>query len=450
MSLAPPRIEGARTEGWVRALLGQALESAPSAGRFADRLLTLCGIRLHDILDHIALPHDPEMGARGWRIDEDSVWRAPHGLLPPIVESSRFAIALRVECVEKFLAATGIEARIEGEAHGPYRSARVFEGRGVSFVVVERRGFSEFSPPPVGSRKIRRARIHQQVFRTRRRQFQNAARGLAHIYRLAEAAAADLGPSWAGALFLRAEREYWLTRCASALRQHQRQVEAGVGWCAVEHHAYACSREHFNDTIQVLCTLGHRRGEIVRAGNGAQWGVQVLDASATAIAPYTMVSLDLAPGEGPEGIGRGMLSPLTWHGPPGLWSALHGESILDAGLHCVSAVCDEGARSGLATSSLERGALPTEASVAENEPRPVDPRRVELLERDGYISREQAEFYRLCGAAGAHFQPTSRTTELTTGAPRFAADPLPDADPGGPRKRKRRRVKRARLLREGP
>jgi hypothetical protein len=375
--------------------------------------------------------------------------RRPHPTLPDIVEAADFEIAFRVECVERFLAASGIEARISGAAHGPYRHARIFQAGEVSFAVVERRGWAEHAPPALGERKLRRARLHQQIFRTRRRQFQSEARAIAHTMRLAEAAAADLGGAWAGALFLRAEREYWLAQCLPALRQHQRQLAAGVGWCSVNCHAYACSREHYADARRILEMLGHACVGVVRAHDGANWGAQVMDASATAAAPYTMLCVDLA-GHERTLIGGAALSPLTWLGPPGLWCGLHGESLLEAGLCCVSAAYElasvDPETAFEARPNGEGRARPLRA-IMHGEQRAVDPRRVATLERARYIPRAHAEAHSLSGAVGAQFEIIQRIGAARSPAPpAFARDVCvaPDRPSAGVSRRRRLRIKQLR------
>lgn len=438
---APPR---AAAPALARLLFQRAMAASPEAQLLDRRLRTACAVRLKDIVDHIRCPPDPMFAASGWRRHGATLLRAPHPTLPDVVEDAEFAIALRVECVERFLAASGIEARIEGAQHGPYRSARIFRSRDASFHVVERHGWAAHAVPALGERKLRRARLHQQIFRTRRRQFQSEARAIAHTLRLAEAAAADLGGAWAGALFLRAEREYWLARCLPALGQHQRQIAAGLGWCSVSHHAYACSREHFADTLRLLETLGHRRMSLVRSHDGANWGAELLDASATAAAPYTLLCLDLAAHEHTLKGAEAGLSPLTWLGPPGLWCGLHGESLLEAGLCCVSAAYDLSALPHDVDTAAQSARARLRAAM-HGEHQAVDPRRVATLERARYIPRPQAEMHSLYGAVGAQFEAFQRIgADRTPAPPAFADDvctPHRATGPAGAAKRKRLRIK---------
>ncbi len=420
----------------VRLLLQRAL-AAPEAQRLDRRLRVACSVRLRDMVDHIRHRPAAIFADLGWRRQEAPLWRAPHPALPDVVEDAGFTVVLRVACIDRFLAAIGSEARIEGASHGPYRYASIFKAGDVGFAVAERHGWIGHEPPILGERKLRRARLHQQIFRTRRRQFQSGPRAIAHTMRLAEAAATDLGGPWAGALFLRAEREYWVARCAPALRQHQRQLAAGVGWCTVSHHAYACSRESFADTRRILETLGHAGAGLVRPHHDANWGGQIMDASATGAAPYTMLCVDLAAHEHTLGEAGAGLSPLTWLGPPGVWCGLHGESLLEAGLCCVSAAYDIEALSDARHRAGKGGPRRT---TLHDEHRAVDPRRVAVLERARYISRPQAEIHSTVGAVGAQFEVLQRAG-ASPAPPDFAHDVCISPSPPGAPKRRRARVK---------
>jgi hypothetical protein len=440
-----PRDEAA--PALTRLLLQRAVSACPQAQQLDRRLRAACSVRLHDMVDHIRRPDAAAFAAFGWRSHGDGVWRAPDATLPDIVEDERPAIGLRVDSIERFLNATGIEADMEGAAHGPYRQARIFRGRAVDCAVIERRGWRGHAPPLLGERKLRRARLHQQIFRTRRRQFQSEPRAIAHTLRLAEAAATDLGGAWAGALFLRAEREYWAMQCLPALRQQQRQLAAGVGWCTVRRHAYACSREHLAETRRVFEILGHTGAGLAHAHDDGGWGAIVLDASATGIAPHTLLCVDLAPHELTLGACAGALSPLTWLGPPGLWCGLHGESLLEAGLCSASAAYDLGALMSDSAGDLDRLAEDRRAArlTLRGEHKAVDPRRVAVLERARYIQRQQAETHSMLGAIGAQFEVVQGRAGVGPAVvPDFAKDvcaPQRSGHAAGNARRKRLRIK---------
>ncbi|MCA8887069.1 MAG: hypothetical protein KDA35_10595, partial [Hyphomonadaceae bacterium] len=113
----------------------------------------------------------------------------------------------------------------------------------MSLTLVERHGYTGSHAPVLKEREVTRARIHRQVFRTRRRSFQTNAAGIETLSRLLTAAATELGPHWAADLFLQAELEFWMSRCQVGRVRHAKQTEAGVGWAAARQFVYACSRD---------------------------------------------------------------------------------------------------------------------------------------------------------------------------------------------------------------
>ncbi len=437
---------------FVQGIIKQSFDAAPEAEALMQRLLSGCGLSAFDMIDHIAMPKSELAERLGWSFT-GGAWRAPHPLLPPIWESPRMQIGFRVEAMEAFFAALGREGAIDGARFGPFRIATFTSMNAVTFCAVERFGWVGLKPPPPSARIIRRARIHQQIFRTRRRQFQNIERALAYTLRLSQAAAADLGPQWAGALFARAEREYWQTRSALASTPHRRQRAAGVGWCTTANLSYASSRAHLPKLIQILETLGYRhRATLVRRRDALDWAALPFDPPPGA--PIIRVHFDLAPYETVDEVLRGATAPLTWHGRPGIWCALHGESILEAGLHGLSARYDPACARLLSTNDYQARSsgdcqddLPTFW-----EHRPVSPGRADALEREGYLPPLQTENYRLLGAGASYFSAvTAKGLDPEKIGSLFTADigiwpTLIEEGASKPRRRLRRRVRSKRRI----
>lgn len=415
MSECPPRFSWTiqpTGEAFIRSVLCDALARNFAAERFRERLLEGCGVRLRDILDHIVMPDVSAAEAAGWAQGEDGVWRNGAGFFPDIVSGAELTIAFRAECLDRLRNATGANALIEGRAQGPFRRLRVFEGKSVAFIGVERRGWVGFDLPDVDAPTTRAARIHLQAFRTRRRQFSRVSRGLTHTGELAEAAAAELGQHWACALFLRAEREYWMRRCDAGACQTRLQNEAGIGWSNVDHHTYDSSREYFSRTIAILETLGYQCRELFYAGDQAGWGSQILEQPIERSTIFADV--DLAPDEVDIDIGHVELPPLTRHRRAGLWCAMHGESMLEAGINHVAGMYDQVlVRSNMARRGYKMmapfsnfGHLYQELTMGERWP--VDPRRVDALESRGHLSAQEAEDFRLNGAIATHLENLER------------------------------------------
>lgn len=400
----------AEAQASVRSIVAQAIERTPAAQTLAQSLLDRCAISIFDMIDHITLPDTGLVERLGWTY-LGGAWQAPHPLLPTVIASPSPQIGLRVEALEEFLDAIGSGAPIHGTPFGPCRTATFISENEISFCAVERVGWRSPEPATISARLIRRARIHQQIFRTRRRQFQNIERALTYTLRLAQAAAADIGPQWAGALFAKAEREYWQAKSALAALQHRRQREAGVGWCTNTSLAYASSRENLPILTLILETLGYRqRADLVRRNDTSDWAA--LPFKPPPGAPLILVNFDFGSHEIVEEVVRGSASPLTWLGRPGIWCALHGESILDAGLQGISAHYDDARAQRLMTNDIAQRDQPRAVKhpihdhLTHCEHRAVSPGRTGALEREGYLPPLQTETYRLLGAGASFFAIT--------------------------------------------
>lgn len=420
-------------ELFVRATLEYALSRAPGIAPLHDRLLTSCAVRLRDIVDHIAvLEGERSHEAAGWRPDGPNVWSHPSRLFPRIVARGESGIAFRVERLERLLKALEIEAQIAGASDSPLRRARLFTGDRFALDALERNGSMDFDVPSMGARRLRRAAIHQQIFRTRRRHFRSVENGYSHTERLVEAAVADLGPLWACHLFMRAEREYWLSRCESGVLQKRRQDRAGVGWCTLDHIVYCSSREHFHSGAAILQKLGYTPRHIVQLDRQAGWGSLVFE-HVSALQPAVLVDLDLA---GEADLTSAPLAPLTWHGRPGLWCAMHGESLLEGGASRLAARYDLSVLKHLVRRDGVELAYPflqppqLRQCITPGQLQAVNPARIDVLERGGYLTRKDAETLRRNGAIATCLQGMERGDGFTGFvAPDFADEAFGGREP---------------------
>lgn len=440
-------------EAFLQAILDQALANCPQAQAFERELRDKCAIRLRDTLDHVGVPGMVRTHAdSGWKQIELGVWRHFAGSFPDIVERNQIAIAFKVANVEHFVRALGVDAPIEGAPHGPYRRARIFSGPGVYFDAVERHGWIGYESATVSLRTIEAARLHLQSFRTRHRPFRRAPAGLRLTKRMVAAAIADLGKHWACDLFMQAERDYWVARCEAGAIQQRRQERLGVGWCNVDHYAYECSRETFDFTVGIFERLGYECRELVysETGNGAQVMEQ------PALRSTVLLNVDMAPEEAGQDIAHRALSPLTLHGASGLWTALHGESMLEAGPSGLAGLYDHNAlRERMCGEDVPMVATSSAPSLHQSrthaERRAVDPKRVDALEKSGHIALEEADDLRFNGARATYFGGVERAEGFKGFAPAGAARTeavtfeLPAGTAGRAPQSRRERLGRVRL-----
>lgn len=139
-------------------------------------------------------------------------------------------------------------------------------------------------------------------------------------------------------LVFQAEREYWQSRNRAAQVQKARQDRLGLGWANHDHHTFRCSRRFFPRVMGLFKSLGFFLRERFHAGEQAGWGAQILEHPTTGVVIFA--DLDLAPEEASADFAHTPLPDLPRPNTVGLWVGLHGESILEAGMHHLEAQFD--------------------------------------------------------------------------------------------------------------
>lgn len=402
-------------ESFLRSFIERTLKCCPGAENYAEKLRDACGVRLRDIVDYIEFD-DPALVATieeaGWEEEESRQWQNRSGYFPAFIRGASTSIYIRVESIEQFAGVTSGRGEIRGAAFGPVRRLVAFTNGGTSLSGIERNGYVGFSAPIVSPDLIRKARLHLQSFRSRRRHFDGIEAGLGHTEELVDQAVADLGSHWACDLWLKAEREYWMLRCAPARLQKARQDAAGIGWSNIDHHTYDGSRRHYRHTIRILEKLGYELREMLYAGELAGWGSQILEQPV--LKSTIFADVDLAPHELDVDFAHEELPELDKHRRAGLVSALHGESILEAGLNHVAGLFEQRTlRNQLELEGVRMMAPFSEMphlyqELTEGALIAIDPGRVDALEAEGHLDAAQAEEIRLNGAILSHLENIER------------------------------------------
>lgn len=404
-----------QAEQWLQAMLTDALARCPDAQLYADSLRQGCGVRLRDIVDHVAGDGTLVTAANdaGWALESDGISENRNGFFPGVLaKQGAQRIGFRVESIDRFLAVTGVTTEIDGAAFAPLRQAVVFNGDGVEFAVVERNGATGYAVESIDANSVRAGRLHQQIFRTRRRHFDTVEAGLIHTEALVDAAVADIGQHRACDLWLRAEREYWMSRCPAGARQKARQDAHGIGWSNIDHHTYDGSRDHFAGTVRILQKLGYELREMLYAGALAGWGSQILEQRA--LRSTIFADVDLAPEEVDIDFAHSPLPPLGKHRRAGIISVMHGESILEGGLNHVAGMYDNVALRAVLHGEGQKTMAPFSnfpflyQELTEGDWAAVEPRRLDALEAGGHLNHQEAEDFRLNGAIAAHLENLER------------------------------------------
>ena len=356
--------------------------------------------------------------AVGWEHNGESggfsIYDQPKGIFPTVAVARRaanVAVELKVESVADFLAANGLTRMIDGRPLAPYRRAVVAVDGRAAVSVAERhgtRGYSSEGGPSAGD-----VLAVSESLRTRPRDFDDATEGFAEAEHRIDAGIARIGRDFTCDLFFAAEREYWTGRNRAAQVQKARQDKLGIGWANHDHHTYRSSRECFAPLVRVWEKLGFFCRERFYAGLAAGWGAQVMEHPVTRV--ITFNDVDLSPGELMGDFSHDGLVPNDKLATIGLWCGLHGESLLQAGMHHLECVFDfEAQREQLERNHEIRTMKPftdfshLRQAFTEGEKWRVSDKRIDILLSKGLVTPPQAEKFRAEGAIGSHLENLER------------------------------------------
>jgi hypothetical protein len=407
-------------EQLIERLIEQLCERSPFLAALTARLPAETSTRLFDWLDHLAGPVSAaDLTAAGY-VDgyrtAPGVWRHPGAQLPAIVpDATTWQAALRVDDCAAFASAHASTRGVRGAELSGFRQAVVIDD-GVVVSGVERRSWAggistvEWAEDPVA--ESRRA---WRLWAERPRTWGSSADVL-DLVRVAEEMVALVGPDLAASYALELERAYWQRRNTAAVLQHARQDRLGLGWGNNDHHTFRSSRVCFAPLIQVFRALGFSARERFYAGAEAGWGAQVMEHPGNG--GVIFADVDLTPDEVAIDFAAQPLPPGSSLGLPlgtvGLWCALHGESVLVAGMHHLEGQFEfDQLRTAL--TALGVGQLAPfsnfphlRQAFTEAERWPVPRSRLEPLVAAGELTAEKAEEFATRGAAGSHLENLAR------------------------------------------
>jgi hypothetical protein len=406
------------------------------AANLAARMLAETSTWLVHWLDHLVLTArtglTQEIEDCGFREHPERygvrtvVFEHPGGIFPRLVVCRGDGpavreIAIRVESVADFSRAHDLGLEIQGYPLGPCRLARI-AGTRTTLTVVERRGYTGFEPFPgslarsgrMAPQMARETLAARDLWHGRRRRFDDDEAGFdatdALVERMIELCGdADL----ACHVIFECEREYWQSRNRAAQVQKARQDRLGLGWANHDHHTFRSSRRFFPRLISIFERLGFQLRERFHAGEHAGWGAQVLEHPTAGIVIFA--DLDLAPEEVATDFSHQALPDLPRPNTVGLWVGLHGESILEAGMHHMEAQFDfESLRAdllancGIATMAPFSDFPFLRQAFTAGERWPVSQERADRLLRLGWIDDDQHARFLREGALGSHLENLQR------------------------------------------
>lgn len=371
-------------------------------------LLEKTSTRLFDWVDHFIVAQDQisSLTSVGFVPDQEGVYYHPGALLPRCrVDEKGVGLAVKAENITDYLLVKGIERTVEGTPLSGFRRCLISQQK-VAFWVIERRGSWTMQPCKESADYVVDVIEAKQMWKCRPRF------DLDRSTEIAKQMVAKVGKNRAAWGVLEVERQYWENKNRAAQVQRYRQDRLGLGWANHDHHTFRSSRKYFKKLVQLFEVLGFHCRERFYAGKEAGWGAQVMENNDCNAVLFLDVDLD--PEELAIDFAHQELQETDHLGTIGLWCALHGDSILEAGMHHLEAqfLFDE-LQQDLQTAGVKMmdpfSDFPyLKQAFTEGERWPVEKKRVEELLGKGLIDQSQASGFLSSGAVGSHLENLQR------------------------------------------
>ncbi len=413
----------AEAKAFLSGLVDDFMREHNRAAEMASTIEWGTAARFLDWIDHLVIPQDSvdEAELQYLGFAEDSEAETQYGarcvrhmgsvLFPVLLRPGNLTeLAIKVQELDDFKDRHMRTAEIIGDPFAKYRWLDVTREHNKLPTAVECRGYSGFAMQDAYD--IDAYKTTLDALRTRNRVFHTDGEGISATHDLVAAQLDDLQTDRVTDAWFRAEWEYYTSHNKAANIVKERQDQLGLGWANHDHQAYRCSREQFPKVVSILELLGLKRRETYSAGDQAGWGAQVME---NPVRPFVVFcDVDMADDEQEFDLATEGFEPLDEMGSIGLWVGLHGESMLQAGLHHLAIrVNFERAIQDLDTREIscmppfsDLDFLRQSFTVAERWAVEQE-RAVELLEGK-FIGQEDFEAFGSVGATGSHLEPVER------------------------------------------
>ena len=406
-------------EKWLYLLLEECKEHNPTIARLETELSQQTSTRLFDWIDHFTVDSSPSVleflentgFTQECAMASYRVFSHPGAQFPAVVVSEGSSkhpagLSIKVESIADFLMVHRLERCIEGSPFAPYRRSLISKEGQRALFCIERRGSRTMEP-------VYHPESATDDYLTALERLQSRSRdSLAQTILLVEELVALIGKDTAAWAMLEVERKYWQMRNIAAQLQKNRQDHLGLGWANHDHHTFRSSRKNFVHLVRLFETLGFHCRERFYVGAAAGWGAQIMENSTCGLVVF--LDVDLAPEEVEIDFAHHPLTELNSLGTVGLWCALHGDSILEAGMHHLEAqFAFDKLKADLATFNVNMmdpfSHFPyLKQAFTQGEMWPVDPSRIDTLLNQGLITQTQAEHFLAHGALGSHLENLQR------------------------------------------
>lgn len=409
-------------ERFLTQQLATFLKNHRSAKSLTAKIEQGTSTRLIDWVDHIAIPEYSageqilqKMGyckTNAYQYDAGVVYRNDRSRLFPILltDNNSVTLSLKTENLDEIQKLYAVGKTIEGRKNSPFRSLEISKESNLVFEAVERNGTGDYVAKDANDIEDYIKVLH--IFETRRREYDSDKKGMEELKHLVETTSDLLGSPRLADAFFRTERAYWQKRNEAGKIQKKRQDDLGLGWANHDHHTFRSSRHAFVSLIRILELIGMKPREKFYAGGQAGWGAQIMEEPATNLVVFADV--DLGEDETQIDFARKGLPDRHELGTVGLWVALHGESIMQAGLHHLAAsfsfdsLRDDLQKLGVQTMKPFSNFSFLKQAFTQGELWKTGKQRTSALERQNSLTTEQASRFVEMGALGSHLENIQR------------------------------------------
>lgn len=413
-----------KAENLVMEIFKRAVAANSFIAQLEKDLLKHTSTRLFDWLDHVVAEESDQLNQdlrEAGFVQQGNgfqpLFAHPGAQLPRVVLVRSNAIttglAVSVDSIADFIMTHGGgNYQIEGSQFGDFRRCEISREKNTALWVVERRGNLTLHPTLENPEKIHVYSSILEKWMMRPRWQKDEDQAMRDTIQLVHQLIEEVGQHRAAWTVLEGERRYWQSRNTAGQIQKGRQDRLGMGWANHDHHTFRSSRRHFNQLVYLFELLGFHCRERYFAGEEAGWGAQVMENPICRLVLF--LDVDLGPDEIINDIAHEPLPELDRLGTIGLWCALHGDSILKAGMHHLEAqfmfdeLTEDLARRGVGMMNPFSSFPYLRQAFTAGENWSVEPERVERLMQSGMITREQGEHFLVEGAIGSHLENLQR------------------------------------------
>jgi len=405
-------------------LLKEAKVQNPFIRNVEEMLYKHTSTRLLDWVDHISLGYSADLIEKieGFGFElvlakiDKRVFEHKGAQFPLLVVSDLSkgvdSVSLKVESICDFLASWRRSAKIYGTPYGRFRKALVNSQNEVSLFAVERRFGRDIEgvEEPLGY--VEKYMEACEMWKVFPRSLSDSDEAMQIAIKRAEEMVALIGTGAAASLMLEQERNYWEKKNRAGQMQKLRQDRLGLGWANHDHHTFRSSRKYFLHLVRLFEIFGFHCRERFWAGQEAGWGAQVMENSD--VRAVLFLDVDLTDSEIAIDFAHIPLPEEKSLGTIGLWCALHGDSILSAGMHHLEAqfefsrLKEDLEKLSLAMMDPFSDFTYLKQAFTVAEMWKVDDERLQSLLQKKQITKEQAEKFSREGALGSHLENLQR------------------------------------------